>query len=83
MARIGSRVRIELERGLGGRVRGGELFCVERDRLCSGLEDLPVAGARQRDGGEIEVESPGERTREDGNGLAALGYDEDVAAQVE
>ena len=83
MAGIGSRVRVEFERGLGGGICGGELLLVERDRSCAGLEDLPVARAGQGDGGEIEVESAGERAREDGDRLAAFGDDQDVAAQIE
>ena len=83
MTSVSSGVRVELERGLGGRKRRGELLLVERDGLRTGLENLPVAPAGQRDSDEIEVESPGQRAGQDGDRLAALGHHQDVTAQVE
>ncbi len=79
---VGAGVGVELEGGLRRRERRGQLPGVERHRR-AGVVDVPFLVARQRDGDVVEVEPPGHRPGQRGERLAALGADQDVAAQIE
>jgi hypothetical protein len=68
-------VRIELERGLGGRERNGKL-CRARSNPASKISRRRAAARWRRNRGRIVSHG----ARENGNSLAAFRDDKDVAA---